>query len=52
VDKTLSSASDLLKLLPTGTVLAFQALAPSFSNHGGVCHVPGLHRHPRRAMSL
>ncbi|XP_062178665.1 protein DMP2-like [Phragmites australis] len=36
-DKTLSSASDLLKLLPTGTVLAFQALAPSFSNHG-VCH--------------
>ncbi|XP_051220441.1 protein DMP2 [Lolium perenne] len=37
VDKTLSSASDLLKLLPTGTVLAFQALAPSFSNHG-VCH--------------
>ncbi|RLM93946.1 uncharacterized protein C2845_PM08G14890 [Panicum miliaceum] len=34
----LSSASDLLKLLPTGTVLAFQALAPSFSNHG-VCHV-------------
>jgi hypothetical protein len=38
VDKTLSSASDLLKLLPTGTVLAFQALAPSFSNHGGVCH--------------
>lgn len=37
VDKTLSGASDLLKLLPTGTVLAFQALAPSFSNHG-VCH--------------
>jgi len=34
----LSSASDLMKLLPTGTVLAFQALAPSFSNHG-VCHV-------------
>ncbi|KAF8676511.1 hypothetical protein HU200_046943 [Digitaria exilis] len=34
----LSSASDLLKLLPTGTVLAFQALAPSFSNHG-TCHV-------------
>lgn len=33
----LSSASDLLKLLPTGTVLAFQALAPSFSNHGA-CH--------------
>ncbi|KAL5228931.1 hypothetical protein ABZP36_017196 [Zizania latifolia] len=37
VDKTLSSASDLVKLLPTGTVLAFQALEPSFSNHG-VCH--------------
>ncbi|KAL6849989.1 hypothetical protein ACP4OV_020616 [Aristida adscensionis] len=37
VDKTLSGASDLLKLLPTGTVLAFQALAPSFSNHGA-CH--------------
>lgn len=31
------ASSDLLKLLPTGTVLAFQALAPSFSNHG-VCH--------------
>ncbi|KQK04388.1 protein DMP2 [Brachypodium distachyon] len=37
IDKTLSGASDLLKLLPTGTVLAFQALAPSFTNHG-VCH--------------
>uniref|UniRef100_A0A0D9V197 Uncharacterized protein n=1 Tax=Leersia perrieri TaxID=77586 RepID=A0A0D9V197_9ORYZ len=37
VDRTLSGASDLVKLLPTGTVLAFQALAPSFSNHG-VCH--------------
>ncbi|KAJ1270830.1 hypothetical protein BS78_06G081200 [Paspalum vaginatum] len=32
-----SSTSDLLKLLPTGTVLAFQALAPSFSNHGMCC---------------
>ncbi|KAJ1294612.1 hypothetical protein BS78_01G158500 [Paspalum vaginatum] len=32
----LSSTSDLMKLLPTGTVMAFQALAPSFSNHG-VC---------------
>ncbi|CAD6231911.1 unnamed protein product [Miscanthus lutarioriparius] len=31
------ASSDLLKLLPTGTVLAFQALASSFSNHG-VCH--------------
>ncbi|RCV25569.1 hypothetical protein SEVIR_5G176800v4 [Setaria viridis] len=37
VRPALSSASDLLKLLPTGTVLAFQALAPSFSNHGA-CH--------------
>lgn len=34
VDKTLSSASDIVKLLPTGTVLVFHALAPSFSNHG------------------
>ncbi|KAK3132262.1 hypothetical protein QOZ80_6AG0518590 [Eleusine coracana subsp. coracana] len=36
VDKTLSSACNIVKLLPTGTVLAFHALAPSFSNHG-VC---------------
>ncbi|KAL6596614.1 hypothetical protein ACP70R_047257 [Stipagrostis hirtigluma subsp. patula] len=34
VDKTLSCACDIIKLLPTGTVLAFHALAPSFSNHG------------------
>lgn len=34
VDKTLSSACNIVKLLPTGTVLAFHALAPSFSNHG------------------
>ncbi|XP_062227604.1 protein DMP4-like [Phragmites australis] len=34
VDKTLSGACDIIKLLPTGTVLAFHALAPSFSNHG------------------
>ncbi|KAF8779160.1 hypothetical protein HU200_002836 [Digitaria exilis] len=34
VDKTLCCACDILKLLPTGTVTAFHALAPSFSNHG------------------
>ncbi|RCV21362.1 hypothetical protein SETIT_4G133200v2 [Setaria italica] len=34
VDRTLSGASDIIKLLPTGTVMAFHALAPSFSNHG------------------
>ncbi|CAN6201729.1 unnamed protein product [Urochloa humidicola] len=34
VDKTLSGVSDIIKLLPTGTVTAFHALAPSFSNHG------------------
>ncbi|XP_052178276.1 protein DMP10-like [Diospyros lotus] len=32
--KTLDSAASLANLLPTGTVLAFQALTPSFSNHG------------------
>ncbi|XP_066378945.1 protein DMP2-like [Miscanthus floridulus] len=36
VDKTLCCACDIIKLLPTGTVMAFHALAPSFSNHG-VC---------------
>jgi hypothetical protein len=36
-DKTLSScACDIIKLLLTGTVLAFHTLVPSFSNHG-VC---------------
>ncbi|XP_044500278.1 protein DMP10 [Mangifera indica] len=34
--KSLSAAANLANLLPTGTVLAFQALAPSFSN-GGSC---------------
>ncbi|URE21137.1 hypothetical protein MUK42_10954 [Musa troglodytarum] len=37
VDKTLSSAANLVKLLPSGTVLAFQALSPPFSNRG-TCH--------------
>ncbi|XP_026657766.2 protein DMP3-like, partial [Phoenix dactylifera] len=36
-DKTLATASNLAQLLPTGTVLAFQALSPSFSNHG-ICY--------------
>nr|CAD1829670.1 unnamed protein product [Ananas comosus var. bracteatus] len=34
IDRTLSSVANLAKLLPTGTVLAFQALSPSFANHG------------------
>ncbi|PKA47455.1 hypothetical protein AXF42_Ash020184 [Apostasia shenzhenica] len=34
IDKTLASASNLSKLLPTGTVLAFQTLSPSFTNKG------------------
>lgn len=34
VDKTLSSTANLVKLLPSGTVLAFQALSPSFTNKG------------------
>uniref|UniRef100_A0ACD6A6G3 Uncharacterized protein n=1 Tax=Avena sativa TaxID=4498 RepID=A0ACD6A6G3_AVESA len=33
-DKVMSSAANLAQLLPTGTVLTFQALAPSFTNHG------------------
>ncbi|XP_051178947.1 protein DMP10 [Lolium perenne] len=33
-DKVMSSAANLAQLLPTGTVLAYQALAPSFTNHG------------------
>uniref|UniRef100_A0A0E0JIW1 Uncharacterized protein n=1 Tax=Oryza punctata TaxID=4537 RepID=A0A0E0JIW1_ORYPU len=37
VDKTMCAACDILKLLPTGTVLAFHELAPSFTNHGGAC---------------
>uniref|UniRef100_A0A0D9V109 Uncharacterized protein n=1 Tax=Leersia perrieri TaxID=77586 RepID=A0A0D9V109_9ORYZ len=31
---TTTSTANLVKLLPTGTALAFQALAPSFTNHG------------------
>ncbi|KAB1202300.1 hypothetical protein CJ030_MR8G008698 [Morella rubra] len=34
VHNTLASVANLAKLLPTGTVLAFQALTPSFSNNG------------------
>ncbi|WOL16473.1 hypothetical protein Cni_G25260 [Canna indica] len=37
VDKTLSIAANLAQLLPTGTVLVFQSLAPSFARHG-VCY--------------
>ncbi|KAF8387963.1 hypothetical protein HHK36_026629 [Tetracentron sinense] len=37
VEKTLSSTANLIKLLPGGTVLFFQALSPSFTNHGN-CH--------------
>ncbi|KAJ4719530.1 DUF679 domain membrane protein 7 [Melia azedarach] len=32
--KSLSTAANLANLLPTGTVLAFQALVPSFTNNG------------------
>ncbi|KAJ1688565.1 hypothetical protein LUZ63_019955 [Rhynchospora breviuscula] len=38
VDKTLASIASLIKLLPAGTVLAFQALSPSFTNQGK-CYV-------------
>lgn len=34
VHKTLASAANLAHLLPTGTVLGFRALTPSFSNKG------------------
>ncbi|KZV47329.1 hypothetical protein F511_07752 [Dorcoceras hygrometricum] len=34
VQKTLASAANLANLLPTGTVLAFRTLMPSFSNKG------------------
>ncbi|XP_065007018.1 protein DMP3-like [Musa acuminata AAA Group] len=37
IDKTLSTAANLAQLLPTGTVLTFQALAPSFTR-GGACY--------------
>ncbi|XP_028770787.1 protein DMP10-like [Neltuma alba] len=38
VHKTLASAANLANLLPTSTVLAFNALIPSFSNNG-VCRL-------------
>ncbi|KAF3339305.1 hypothetical protein FCM35_KLT16776 [Carex littledalei] len=34
VDKTLSSTANLAQLLPTGTVLAFEALSSSFTDNG------------------
>ncbi|CAL4949787.1 unnamed protein product [Urochloa decumbens] len=33
-DKVMTSAANLAQLLPTGTVLAYQALSSSFTNHG------------------
>lgn len=33
-DKVMSSAANLAQLLPTGSVLAYQALSPSFTNRG------------------
>ncbi|XP_059436039.1 protein DMP3-like [Corylus avellana] len=39
VHKTLASVANLANLLPTGSVLAFQALTPSFSNNGS-CQLP------------
>ncbi|OEL35277.1 hypothetical protein BAE44_0003703 [Dichanthelium oligosanthes] len=33
-EKVMTSAANLAQLLPTGTVLAYQALSPSFTNHG------------------
>ncbi|XP_047085711.1 protein DMP10-like [Lolium rigidum] len=39
-DKVMSSAANLAQLLPTGTVLAYQALAPSFTNHGKCENTP------------
>ncbi|WVZ71082.1 hypothetical protein U9M48_019707 [Paspalum notatum var. saurae] len=36
-DKVVSCAANLAQLLPTGTVLAYQALSPSFTNNGA-CH--------------
>ncbi|KAM5561353.1 protein DMP10-like [Rosa sericea] len=35
--KTIASAANLANLLPTGTILAFETLIPSFSNNGA-CH--------------
>ncbi|KAM3223709.1 hypothetical protein ACQJBY_057212 [Aegilops geniculata] len=33
-NKVMSSVANLAQLLPTGTVLTYQALSPSFTNHG------------------
>ena len=33
-DKVVSSAANLAQLLPTGSVVAYQALSPSFTNRG------------------
>ncbi|CAD6339694.1 unnamed protein product [Miscanthus lutarioriparius] len=33
-DKMMASTANLAQLLPTGTVLAYQALSPTFTNHG------------------
>ncbi|KAF3339303.1 hypothetical protein FCM35_KLT16774 [Carex littledalei] len=38
VDKTLSSTANLMQLLPTGTVLAFEALSSSFTDNG-ICYM-------------
>ncbi|CAN6380694.1 unnamed protein product [Urochloa humidicola] len=37
MDKSLGTVESLSKLLPTGTTLAFQTMAPSFTK-GGQCH--------------
>uniref|UniRef100_M8B2A2 Uncharacterized protein n=1 Tax=Aegilops tauschii TaxID=37682 RepID=M8B2A2_AEGTA len=34
MNKVMSSIANLAQLLPTGTVLTYQALAPSFTNYG------------------
>lgn len=38
VHRSLATAANLANLLPTGTVLGFRALTPSFSNQGN-CHL-------------
>ncbi|XP_051124663.1 protein DMP10-like [Andrographis paniculata] len=38
IHKTLTSVANLANLLPTGTVLAFRTLTPSFSNKG-ICQI-------------
>ncbi|KAL7083007.1 hypothetical protein ACP275_14G136000 [Erythranthe tilingii] len=38
VHKSIASAANLANLLPTGTVLAFRTLTPSFSNNG-ICQI-------------